>query len=177
MADSALEIRYKSRKFRRGELADIVKELPRRLRAPALNHVAQFYLKKFRLYPRYKWVTRARAYGMQAGGPGFFSDKQRRKVFAMIRSGEIAPGKSNRTMAIKNAWHIEGRGVSISLVNSEPGAVFLYDPILQARQTDLVGWKDVNEMNDEWEDDAVEDLWEYVIDLADKQLENIMTGK
>lgn len=172
-----IEIRYKAHKFRRGELANIFKELPRRLRGPAVQHLAAFYLLKFRLYPHYKWVTRYRAYGMQAGGKGFFSAKQRKFVMAAIRDGRIQPGRSHRTMVAKNSWYVAGKGVRASLVNDAPHAMFLYHPVYQARQTGLVGWKTVDEMTDKYEPEALADLWEYVIKLADKELENIMTGR
>lgn len=146
MAKRPLEIRYKGKKLRVGEIGDAIASLPKNIRGPALEVVTRFYLVKFRKYPRYKRVRRARAYPEVNG---FFSDKQRRFVMAGIADGSITPGTSQRTGALKNGWRIEGRLSPLTIVNSAPGAVFAYHPIYQARQLDLVGWKDIGEMTDE----------------------------
>lgn len=178
MADRAVEIRYKSHKFRRGELADIVKELPRRLRAPVMKFAAEEYMRKFRLYPHYRFKGRPRAYGKVSDAPaGYFSWKQFRYVMWKIHQPGFNLGQSNRNMDIKNAWHIEGRGVNVEIVNSAPGAVYLFDPKQQARQPALVGWNTVDVMYTEAENYVTERVWTEVIKLADDLLENIMTGR
>ncbi len=151
-----LEIRYKAKRFRVNEFAERLRELPKKFRRPALLVYSKYMLKQFRLYPRYRYVSRRSAYPEV---DGFFSDKQRRFVMAKIASGEIRPGSPHRTQALKDDWRIEGESgrdiQAISLVNSNPAAVFAYHPIYQARQLDLVGWKDVNEMTEENANDAL----------------------
>lgn len=150
MANRPVEIRYKAKKFRVGEFGKRLAELPAKMRRPVLIVYSEYMLKKFKLYPRYKYKSRLQAYP-EVGG--FFSDKQRRFVMAGIASGRIQPGSPHRNKDLKNAWRIEGgEGKDIrkiSLVNDAPAAVFAYHPIYQARQLDLVGWKDLNEMTDE----------------------------
>jgi len=152
----ALEIRYKAKKFRVAEFGDRLKELPRKFRRPILLVYSKFMLKRFKLYPRYKYKSRASAYPEVNG---FFSDKQRRFVMAGIASGRIQPGSPHRTQSLKDDWKLEGENArdirSISLVNDNPAAVYAYHPTLQARQLDLVGWKDVNEMTEENGADAL----------------------
>jgi hypothetical protein len=118
-------------------------------------------VKRFKLYPRYKYIKRARAYP-EVGG--FFSDKQRKFVMAGIASGRIQPGSPHRSQQLKDGWHVEdNKGIeSIAIVNREPAAVFAYHPIFQARQLDLVGWKDTDEMNEENMPDALLDLEVFI---------------
>jgi hypothetical protein len=160
----ALEVRYRGRKLRGlAGIKEAIDELPRKLRGKALQVGAEFLLKKFKLYPRYKEVARAKAYP-EVGG--FFSEKQRRFVMAGIKSGRIVPGRSNRTMQAKNGWRIEGKGTGLSIVNDTPAAVYLYSPIYQARQLDLVGWKDINEMTEENQGDALLEIEVFIFNQA-----------
>lgn len=151
-----LEIRYKAKRFRVNEFAERLLELPKKFRRPALLVYSKYMLKQFKLYPRYRYVSRRSAYPEV---DGFFSDKQRRFVMAKISSGEMRPGSPYRTQALKDAWRIEGEADadirSISLVNDNSAAVFAYHPVYQARQLDLVGWKDVDEMAEENAADAL----------------------
>lgn len=83
----------------------------------------------------YKYVTRKSAYGKT-----FVSDKQRRCVMAMIRSGEITPGTSNRTHAIQNGWKILYSGLGARIRNDAPGVGWVMGEN-QARQPAKVGWR------------------------------------
>ena len=173
MGNRPIEIRFKGKKLRVGELGNAIKELPRAIRAPALLHVTEFMKRRFMLYPRYKNVSRAKAYPEVSG---FFSDKQRRFVMAAIADGRIKPGSPHRTQQLKRDWHVEGKGVSISLVNTNPAAVFAYHPIYQARQLDLVGWKDVNEMTEENQNDAFLDLEVWLYNEFPKEFDKQLGG-
>jgi hypothetical protein len=95
---------------------------------------------------------------------------------AKIRSGEITPGQNNRSYEIEAAWHIEGKGINVSIVNNAPGAVYLFDPAYQARQPAMVGWETTDDMQKEYEGVVTEAVWLKVIELADDMLEKIMTG-
>lgn len=175
MAGRPVEIRYKTKRFRVGEFGKRIKELPRRLRRPALLIYSNYMLRKFKLYPPYRYKSRGEAYPEVSG---FFSEKQRRFVMAGIKSGRITPGRPNRTQALKNDWRIEGaenRDIrSISIVNDNPAAVFAYDPIYQARQLDLVGWKDVDEMTEENGDDALLEVEVWIANNFGKIVDNTM---
>jgi hypothetical protein len=92
MANRPVEIRYKAKKFRVGEFGKRLAELPKKLKRPALLVYSEYMLKKFKLYPRYKYKSRASAYPEVNG---FFSDKQRRFVVAGIANGTIRPAWYN----------------------------------------------------------------------------------
>ena len=69
-------------------------------------------------YEPYKYITRKQAYGKT-----FESDKQRRYVMAKIRSGEITPGKENRTGVTAMGWHyVILNDWQYRIVNPEKGA-------------------------------------------------------
>jgi hypothetical protein len=171
-----IEVSYKGKKFRIEELGTRIAEIPRLLRRPALLTISQFMLRKFKLYPRYKEVSRKRAYPEVEG---FFSDKQRRFVMAGIAAGRIQPGRPHRTQNLKNAWRIEDDNStirSIKLINDDPAAVFAYDPVYQARQLDLVGWKDVDEMTEENLPDALLELEVWIANNLDKPIDAALSG-
>lgn len=176
MAKRPLEIRYGVRKFRIGEFARRLAELPRLIRRDSLIVMAEFLLKKFRLYPRYKYQSRKGAYPEV---DGFFSPAQRAFVMAGIATGRIRPGTPHRSQNLKKSWRIEGKQASdlrsIALVNDAPGAVFAYHPIYQARQLDMVGWKDVDEMTDENIDDGVLEVEVWLYNHFPKLFDKAMT--
>ena len=171
----ALQVKYNGRKLRGLDaIRQAIDELPRRLRGKALEAGAKFYVKRFKLYPRYKEVARRKAYP-EVGG--FFSDKQRRFVMAGIKSGRIQPGRPHRTQDLKNAWHIEGRGLGLSIVNDAPQAIYAYSPIYQARQLALVGWKNIDEMEKENRDDALLEIEVFIYNNATKEIDAALSGK
>jgi len=151
----ALEIRYKGKKLQVGAIADTIAQLPKNIRGAATEVIAKEFVKRFKKYPRYKYVSRGAAYP-EVGG--FFSEKQRRFVMAGIKSGRIQPGKPHRTKRLQEGWHIEGKNTPLQVVNSEPAAVFAFHPIYQARQLAMVGWKDIDTMTEENEKPVFEKL-------------------
>lgn len=96
-----------------------------------------------RHYVSYKHVTRKSAYGRT-----FESDKQRRYVMAKIRSGEITPGRANRTNTLKRGWayKLQGGGFGARVYNPVPYAHFVMGDEGQARQPAKVGWRKVMEV-------------------------------
>lgn len=92
-------------------------------------------------YPPYKYVTRKRAYGQT-----FQSDKQRRYVMAKIKSGEITPGKSQRTGKQADSWGYQMRGTSARVYNTATGAKYTMGNRTQARQPELVGWRKIQDV-------------------------------
>lgn len=159
MAKRPLIVVYKGKKLRIGSIGETIAQLPKNIRGKALEPVAQYYLKQFKKYPRYKYKSRAGAYPEVNG---YFSDKQRRFVMAGIADGRITPGRSQRTNALREGWHIEGKNTPLKIVNDEDGAVFAFDPVYQARQLDAVGWKDLDEMTQENEQGAFEELIKWM---------------
>lgn len=184
-----LEVRYKAKKFRVEELGKRIAELPRLMRRGALIAVAEYMMKKFRLYPRYKYASRAGAYGstgakFENGKPvpdGYFSKEQFRLVMAKIANKEITPGKPNRSQDTKRAWRIEGKEArdirSIALVNDAPAAVFLYHPIYQARQPKNAGWRNLDVMTEENLDGAMQELEDWIDENIDNELDKALTQK
>jgi len=154
-----LEIRYKGKQIRIGDIERTIMQLPKNIRGAAVEFTAKEFIKHYKKYPRYKYVSRLRAYP-EVGG--FFSDKQRRYVMAKIADGTMNPGRQSRTRALQNGWHIEGRLSPLQIVNDAPGAVYAYHPIYQARQLDLVGWKDINEMTTESEATVFDKLIQWM---------------
>lgn len=169
MSNRPLEIKYQGRKIRSlVGIKEAISELPRRLRGKALEVGAKYLVKRYKLYPRYKEVARAWAYPEV---DGFFSDKQRRFVMAGIRNGTIRPGASHRTQSLKNDWRIVGRGVALSIVNDNAAAVFAYHPLYQARQLEMVGWRDIDIMTDENLDDALLEVEIYIYNEMGNELD------
>ena len=78
------------------KLQAFFKKLPpaaRKIAAPEIAiHLIGDDNRGLKHYVGYKYVSRKSAYGQT-----FSSDKQRRYVMAKIRSGEITPGRSNRS--------------------------------------------------------------------------------
>lgn len=91
----------------------------------------------------YKYVSRKSAYGQT-----FKSDKQRRYVMAMIKSGEITPGRENRTGAISAGWTstVTGGGYGSKISNNAPGAKWVYGDDTQAKQLGMVGHRKMSEV-------------------------------
>ncbi len=169
MANRPLEIKYQGRKIRSfAGIKEAIDQLPRRLRGKALEVGAKYLLKKYKLYPRYKEVARKNAYPEVSG---FFSDKQRRFVMAGIRNGTIQPGSPHRTQALKNDWRIVGRGVALAIVNENPAAVFAYHPIYQARQLEMVGWRNIDIMTEENLNDTVLEIEVYIYNEMGNELD------
>lgn len=185
MADRPLEVRYKSKKFRIEELGARIAELPRLIRRPALRVISDFMLKRFKLYPRYKYKSRAGAYGYTGATfengkpvpPGYFSAKQFRYVMAKIADGTIQPGSPHRTMDLKNAWRVDesNRLDAMALVNDDPAAVFAYSPDYQARQLEQVGWQNTDIMAEENLPDAMLELEVWIFNNVDEYFDKAMT--
>jgi hypothetical protein len=90
----------------------------------------------------YKYITRKAAYGQT-----FQSARQRRYVMAAIRSGQITPGKPNRTGdAARGYMYTETNGgYGRTIQNSDVGAYYTQSDTGQARQPALVGWRKISQ--------------------------------
>lgn len=184
--ERALFVVYKGRKIRGLDgIKELVDELPRRLRGKALDVAAKAYLKYFKLYPRYKYVSRAKAYGstgakFENGNPvpdGYFSANQFRFVMAAIADGRIKPGSPHRTQDLKRAWRIEGKGTATVIVNDAPAAVFAFHPEFQSRQLAAVGWQDIVTMEEEVRPDVILELEVFIYNEAQKDIDRILLKK
>ena len=113
--------------------------LPKNLRGIAAEAVADDLIgdgyRGLKHYPRYRYVTRRRAYGKT-----FFSPAQQRYVMARIRSGRIDPGFPHRTGNYQRSWHREGKGVQSRIVGELPHEGF------PSRHEQMVGWRSPDEI-------------------------------
>jgi hypothetical protein len=133
-------------------LADVSKEIQAFLKetAPGARGAAAEAAAKFLVgdgrhglkhYPPYKYITRRRAYGKP-----FFSNKQRRKVMAMIRRGEIDPGFPHRTGRLQRGWQTTRRGADVRIYNTVPHVLPVMGDTAQSRHERLVGWRMVSDI-------------------------------
>ena len=127
------------------KLQAFFKKLPpaaRKIAAPEIAiHLIGDDNRGLKHYVGYKYVSRKSAYGQT-----FSSDKQRRYVMAKIRSGEITPGRSNRSDKLKSGWEykLQGGGYGASIFNSVPYAKWVMGDSSQARQPAKVGWRTIS---------------------------------
>lgn len=121
-------------------LAQVISDLPRNLRGPATEEAAKYLIGNgshgLSHYPNYTHISRAAAYGQT-----FVSDRQRRKVMAMIRSGEILPGYPRRTGNTQRGWIIVGSGASSKIRNDTAGAFYSHGDPGQAKLNEMGGWR------------------------------------
>ena len=126
------------------EVQKFLKELPRGTLRVGLDAMSDYFIGDERhglkKYPSYKYVARKTAYPEVKG---FFSDAQRRYIMAKIRSGEITPGKPNRTGATAAGWtkQTTNNGYGVSIKNDEVSAFYTMSDKGQARQPKRVGWR------------------------------------
>lgn len=124
-----------------------LRSLPKGVLRPALKAMSNYFIGDDRHGLKhsdpYKYVTRKSAYGFT-----FHSDKQRRYVMAMIRSGEIKPGTPNRTGTSAAAWTARetNSGYGYTLENPTRGAYFTRSDRGQAAQPAKVGWRKVSKV-------------------------------
>ncbi len=121
------------------ELQDMFKEMPRHLRGVATEAASDDLVgdgnRGLRRYPSYKYVSRTSAFGKP-----FVSNKQRRYVMMMIRSGRIEPGYPHRTGNYQRSIHRTGSGVSSRIVGDLPHEGW------PNRQAKRIGWRDWDEI-------------------------------
>jgi len=88
-----MQVKYK---VTADKVIQTLRAAPRGVRVAFMRAVATYIIGDGRHglkhYPAYKHITRRQAYGKP-----FKSEKQRKKVMAMIRRGEITPGYPRRT--------------------------------------------------------------------------------
>lgn len=102
--------------------------------------------------PPYRYVSRLQAYGKT-----FFSDRQRRAVMAMIRSGEIVIPYARRSPSggLATEWYMVGSGHNLIIENRSPSARWVYSEE-QARQINMVGWRKASTTLEEKERNATD---------------------
>lgn len=118
------------------KIKSFISSLPRNVRGIATRAAAEYIIgdgeRGLRKYPPYKYITRKKAFGTP-----FFSDRQRRKVMAMIREGNIDPGVPHRTGNYQRSWKLLGEGVKTKIVGMLPHAQW------PDRLTQKIGWRDI----------------------------------
>lgn len=115
-------------------VSSILSQLPAEAADGGVELANEYLVDALHEYPPYSHVP------ISAVG-GFVSDKQRRKVMAMIRSGEITPGQSNRTQRLAQGWQVMGTGANQIVINEVPYGVYEYDPSQQTQMHMLQGWQ------------------------------------
>jgi hypothetical protein len=155
MADKTLQIKIGTRNI--PSLRAFFDSLPSKQRGVAIRAASEYMLMRFKVYPPYKLVRRAKAYPNAAAGPGWFSEKQRRFVMASLRAGRnlktgspMEPGYPHRTGNLQRAWRIEGKDINLSTIrNDHPAAIHAFGNTRQARQLGQVGWKKLDTLVNE----------------------------
>ena len=127
------------------EIRAFMRSIPLGVKQAGLRAIATYIMgdgkRGLRKYPPYKHVTRAQAYGMQKGGPGWFSDAQRKYVMARIREGSIDPGVPHRTGRYQTGWKMNADSIRATITNDVPHAEFVGGDKRQSRHEGLVGWQ------------------------------------
>lgn len=128
-----------------GELVDFINSTAPGARGAAAEAAGNYLIGDGRHglkhYPAYKYVRRRQAYGKP-----FFSARQRKKVMAMIRSGEIDPGAPHRTGRLQRGWVLTGEGAQRIIKNTEPHVLPVMADEVQSRHERLVGWRMVSDV-------------------------------
>lgn len=124
-----------------------LKQLPRGTVKVALAAIAEWIIgtgqRGLALYPGYKYVKRAQAYGET-----FKSNKQRRWFFAALNEGKILPGYPRRTGKTQKGYvaRSTNNGYGVVIENKEAGAYYTRDDKGQARLNALAGWRKVSDV-------------------------------
>jgi len=115
-----------------------IERLPPEIQDQVADEVAKLLVNIFQTeQATYRYVSRKDAYGVS-----FFSEAQRRKVMAMLRSGEIRV-PYHRTQAMRRGWKQIGSGVKSIVANETPGVEYVMGDNEQSRHEAAVGWKTV----------------------------------
>lgn len=129
------------------ELEVYLKTVPRGAVKVALDAAADWFIgtpeRGLRQYPKYKHVTRKKAYGQT-----FSSPEQRYKFFGMLKRGEVNPEYPRRTGRTQRGYYKDpaGDGYKIKIKNDEPGAYFTRDDKGQANLNKLAGWRKASDV-------------------------------
>ena len=129
------------------ELKALFKRVPVEIRRIAVEVASEYLIGDsthgLKHMVKYKYVSRKAAYGQT-----FSSDKQRRYVMAMIRSGEITPGRENRTWEMVAGWKYtkQGGGYGATIYNKVKGAKWVYGDDTQAKQIGMVGHRKISDV-------------------------------
>lgn len=123
---------------------NFLQRLPPAARPLILPNLGKRAVKFMQDYEPYKYVSRASAYPDAPAGAGWFSAKQRRFVMAMLRSGVMKPGTSQRTNTLKNGWTYQVEESSLKITNTVPYAQYVQGDGTQSRHEQSVGWMTVS---------------------------------
>jgi len=163
-------IKYRTR-TRPPDLADFISSLPRNTRGIATEAAAEYIVGDkshgLKHYPRYKYITRKRAYGKT-----FVSASQRRYVMAGIRAGRITPGYPRRTGQMQRGWEWVRRGTKTVIQNTEGAAKYVFGDsrgLSQAKLNELAGWRKMT--------DIAESNMNGAIRAADREVQKYINKK
>jgi hypothetical protein len=118
--------------------------LPKETQKNIVSDVGKYSVKVLeKAQAKYRYVSRAEAYGRQAGGMGWFSDAQRKFVMMQIRSGAIKI-PYRRTGKLAHSWNVQfNPGAGLATITSTASHAPFVQGMLQSRHEAKVGWKRV----------------------------------
>jgi hypothetical protein len=149
-------------------------------------------VEKLRIYPVYRFYSRAQAYGMEGAGgnwtyidkrkgtpvtmqpvAGYFSAAQFRYVMGVVAQ-KYDFGYPHRTGHVRDGWKIEftgnpSRKTTATIVNADPGAKWVHGNTTQARQPAGVGWQVTRAIIDENIEGAIEAMKKAVAEERQKR--------
>jgi hypothetical protein len=111
------------------ELRSKLDRFPPEAQNEAGDMVSDYVLNIMREYAPYKYIPYKAAYG------GFFSDKQRKYVFA----NKLFGGRS-RTQTLRQGWKKVGGGADTLVYNDVPYAGYVVGDGDQANMHTMIGW-------------------------------------
>ena len=95
-------------------------------------------------YPPYKYLGTSEEGAYKKVYGGFFSDRQRRYVMAMIREGQIIPGQSSSNRYMGDAWHAEDKGRYWVAMNDVAHTKYVVGDTDQSRMMEMKGWDKIS---------------------------------
>jgi len=112
------------------ELRSKLDRFPPEAQNEAGDMVSEYVLHIMQEYAPYKYIPYKSAYG------GFFSDKQRKYVFA----NKLFGGSANRSQRLRQGWKKMGGGADTLVYNDVPYAGYVVGDDSQANMHTMIGW-------------------------------------
>lgn len=140
------------------ELRSKLDRFPPEAQNEAGDMVSDYVLNIMREYAPYKYIPYKAAYG------GFFSEKQRKYVFA----NKLFGGRS-RTQTLRQGWKKMGGGADTLVYNDVPYAGYVVGDGDQANMHTMIGWWTVSSRLGE-RSEQIERLAKAGVDKAIKKL-------
>jgi hypothetical protein len=127
------------------QVQQVIADLPKGAQRVANEAAATAIVDELKFYEKYKFASRAKAYGKvaQDGAPaGYFSWRQFRYV-AWKTNGFTDVGFPKRTGELQRGWQVKLTGLSARITNGVKYAKHVMGTYTQARQITDAGWRTV----------------------------------